>query len=212
MTTKSDRPNDLIYIRTASNMSGKSSRPIRRWFSSSVGKLTRWEAEGSGHGGPVNALVSARELMSLLAETQKMPTQSDGRPGRQSRQTGAIANSETPHANLLTPIQAIQMEVFEEKAKVRVIEAEKSALVAEIEWVKLHSRKLEEQLKEQAQQAEAELRHERHRTQETREDLLAARDRANALEAENRALRATQGLSWWRRMIGGPAPAELTEA
>ena len=72
------------------------------------------------------------------------------------------------------------------------------------------SRKLEEQLKEQAQQAEAELRHERHRTQETREDLLAARDRANALEAENRALRATQGLSWWRRMIGGPAPAELT--
>ena len=36
-------------------------------------------------------------------------------------------------------------------------------------------------------------------------------DRADALEAETRTLRATQGLSWWQRMIGGPDPAKLTE-
>jgi len=88
--------------------------------------------------------------------------------------------------------------------------------------IKLLQKQLEfatEKTELQLQMVEAEKQHlqrellnTQNRVTELREDFLEARDRANALEAENRALRAAQGLSWWQRMIGGPAPAKLTEA
>ena len=192
MPTQKDCPNDLINVQTAAKMSQRSTRTIRRWFSPSVGKLTRYEGAPPEDGGPACVYVSAQELMNLLATSRQKPRVSaPDSVADMSTQDGVAILDKSLDTSSRTEIKLLQkqLEFATEKTELQLqmVEAEKQHL-------------------------QRELLNTQNRVTELREDFLEARDRANALEAENRALRAAQGLSWWQRMIGGPAPAKLTEA
>lgn len=192
MPTQKDRPNDLINVETAAKMSQRSTRTIRRWFSPSVGKLTRYEGAPPEDGGPACVYVSAQDLMNLLATSRQKPrVYAPDSVTDMLTQDGVAILDKSLDTSSRTEIKLLQkqLEFATEKTELQLqmVEAEKQHL-------------------------HRELLNTQNRVTELREDFLEARDRANALEAENRGLRAAQGLSWWQRMIGGPVPAKLTEA
>ena len=141
----------------------------------SQGRLTRHEGPVPKTGGATPLLVSRPELMALLA-----------------------ASGQTPRDTTLPPDEAAPAT----PAKAPAIEIELVRLQAEVERVRL----LGELETTQARLAAAERSVLRLEQLAVDLQMEAAdwRERNDAREAELRAMRTTQGGSWWGRLLGGP--------
>lgn len=190
---KDARPDDLISMTRAATIAERSERTIRRWTSPEVGKLQRWEGQPPDTGGPAPVLVSERELMVILATSGQKPRSSGPDtldtvpdiPGDKPPDMAARAPDSVQVARLQGQLQAAEL-----RAELAAVTAERDGLAGLVD-------DLRDQVTEQRRRWNIE-------RQDYRSDLDRERDRVMALEAELKVIRGSQGLPWWRKLIGGP--------
>lgn len=185
MRPMADLPEDAIKISEAAKIAERSNSTIRRWIAQ--GRLARHEGKDPGTGSPAPVYVSQRELMAWLVTSGQAPRTADPPP------TGTPP--EAPEALQQTP------------ADTRRGPPSAPAAAVEVERLKGELALAREQGRTQALEAELAGAKELQRAAEARASelrllLAEERERVKGLEAELRALRAAQGLPWWRRLIG----------
>lgn len=85
------RPDDLVTLKTAGAVVGRSPSTIRRWIS--LGHVRRWEGSISPHGGSPMALVSTAEVLACRGIVSREAQRS--RNGSKARRLRAIVEPES---------------------------------------------------------------------------------------------------------------------
>ena len=197
-----DRPDDLIGLDRAAVLAERSRRSVRRW--TKQGKLRHWVGSPPAAGGPAPILVSARDLMVLLADTGQQP-RSDAVPSVPDTPGAALGPESAPALGVSAPPSAaVQVAILQTKLEASELRADLARTTAERDALRRQVADLLGQVEEHRRRWELE-------RSDRREEQAHARDRLQALEAELRALRGAEGQPWWRRLLPGPAPA-LPEA
>ena len=180
-------PDDLVPLTDAARMVERSARTLRRWVT--AGKLQRFEGPPPDNGGSGVALVSARAVHALVvAEGQEARQPGPDTAGQGQGRGGAPQpdimdkGPDTPAAVQLAELRAAVTEA-DLRGQLATVRAERDALADRL----------------------ADLRGQVTDARATAEDWRARHDAARAeLEGLRQELHQRGGVSWWRRLIGGP--------
>ena len=180
------QPDDLITLKEAAKLVGRSPSTIRRWIAH--GQAGRWEGAMPSHGGAPLALVSTAEILACRSLTSK-----DSAPEATSRPTDKTPAA-TSHTDLSPTSHEYALRVAELTGDLKLSEALLTAERASVAAVRAS-------LEHQQLAYETQLRELREATAEARRDRDDWRDRHDKLAAELRALRDASDRPWWRRML-----------
>lgn len=206
--SKSPKPDDLITVREASIMVGRSLSTLRAWVRGH--ELMGYRASEDD---PSSRLLVSRQELLLLAATNKpmhpggpRPTEAEAPPtipiprvdiSEESSHVPLVALSKEPVSITVQEKKPVNDRNFEKMLTERLlfasITAERDGLRALVEAQKLTIQTLEHRCHDLAARADTE----RLRAQDHKDRLVAA-------ESELKELRSWHRLPWYRRLIGGP--------
>ena len=169
-------------LKDAARLVDRSLTTLRTWIRS--GKLSVYRGEGT-HPDNAPALVSRTEILALVVVE------------------GKAANPGRPPAGPV-PVELAPVEAL---AALRVELATVRAELAGARDLLAGARALAEAHLATGDALRATVAAVEARSRDLATAVEAERARAMGAEAERDALRAERGLPWWRRLLGGPAPA-----
>ena len=166
---------DLLNLKQAAHLVGKSTATIRRYVRS--GKLDRHEGVQDGSGGSAPVMVSQAQLLALLGSNQKL-------------QVGHDVDSRGVQVNKNIPVQVST----EQAVRIATLEGEVNTLTARLNA----SEKALEAERDALGSLVRELKQSLHEARSERDDW---RERADAKDAQ---LQALKGKGWFARLLTGP--------
>ena len=174
------RPEDLISLKEAAAIVGRSVSTLRGWIR--TGELQGYRELGEDPNSRL--LVSRQELLALAARSK--PVHPGGSRSEEDRSDSPDVSFPGGEKKAARPA--------EERWMLATLTAEREGLRAVVEAQKLTIAALEARCRD----LEAHMHSERLRAGEHQDRLVAA-------EAELQALRGWQRLPWYRRLLGAPA-------
>ncbi len=185
-----DRPDDLISLREAAELVGRSSSTIRRWISGE--RLRKWEGTAPAHGGHSSTLVRKAAVLAVMGTSASAHRSATS--AHEHLQASAAVSQASNHEH---SIQLTQLE-----GEIAVLRAQLDAARVRLEY---EAGTLRAQLDADREAHEAVLRDLRQSLHEARSDVTDWRDRHDQVAVELRTLRETTGRSWWSRLLPGPS-------
>ena len=181
-----DLPEDKISLKEAGALAGVTDAAVRGWIR--AGHIQRYEGAPPPSGGSPRAWVSRAEVRAYLVTSGRRPP-APPEPAEAADAAAEVQVVSRGEAGAdAGEAAAVTIATLEGELALAREQGDRKALEAELAGAKAL------QLAAEARAAELRL-------------LLAEeRERVKGLEAELRALRAAQGLPWWRRLLG-TAPA-----
>ncbi len=202
----SDDALDLLSLREAATVAERSPDTLRRWVR--AGKLTRHVGDPTPGGGSAPLRIDRVELVALLVASEQAPrtagapSQSPEGVGVHPVQTPASTPLPTP-GSMPTPLGAagpVHVARLEGELALARTREELAAVRGELATARASMAAVEVR----ADAAERRAGDLAHQLGQAREDLEDWRARHDGAQAELSALRASQALSWWRRLLPGP--------
>ena len=166
---------DLLKLKDAAQLVGKSTATIRRYIRD--GRLDRHEGVQDGSGGSPPVLVSQSQLLSLIGSTLSL----QGDHEKKDRDVQASKEERVQDA-------------FEHLLRIATLEGQVNTLTAQLEAS-------ERALMTEKDSNSALVRELQQSLYEAREDAKDWKGRADAKDAE---LKALNGRSWFARLLTGP--------
>ena len=174
-------PSQTLTVQEAATTSERSESTIRRWLRE--GTLTRHAGPIPPRGGSASIRIDSEELFAHLAMSGQVPRESTAiQPSERVSTEPGVGTEHTPSS------VEIEVAVLREQLGSERLRGQVSTLQSELE------------------SAQRELMQARHALEDMRRTRDDWRDRYDASEAEQKALRASlqarEGLPWWRKLIG----------
>ncbi len=173
-------PADLVLTKVAAERFGLTASRIRRWANQD--KITRYEGAPPASGGAPPGMVSLSELHRYLIEAGITPAPTPPVTTVQAPVSTTVQAPDAP-AGVAAQVEIerlrLQLEIERHKGTIAALTAERDALRRTVQRIAVHQ-------------------------QESRSDLLQAREELDAVRAELQAERAARRLPFWRRLLPGP--------
>jgi multidrug efflux pump subunit AcrA (membrane-fusion protein) len=207
-------PDDLMSVREAADLAGKSLSTVRDWIR--AGHLVKHREDPEDDKSKV--LVSRAELVARIEEVGgPRPEPTPPGPGGSHPSTAPdaglvaeLASTRAVVAGLEERLRLVSELRESERARLEAVaESDRATLVSAREAFEKAREALESAAAAHLGAADAERRRAdaaEEALRQTRDDLEVSRGELVAMRAELEALRVRNGLSWWRRMLtAGPA-------